>query len=125
MIDVEALLIAWLQATISGVRASTETPPDLDNRLPWLRVVSDGGPYDGFRVDRPTVDIEAFATTGPAAATLAAQVQRLLHEQLAGSTTATAVVSRVETVVGPHRIPYDNPNMRRYVGTYRFAVHPI
>lgn len=124
MIDVEAVLIAWLEANVEDVRASTETPPDLDERLPWLQVARIGGPYDGFRRDRPTVDITTFALTGPAAADLALQVQHLLHAQLWGAVTGGAVFSRVQTDVGPHWVPYDNPNMRRYEATYGFVVHP-
>lgn len=124
MIDVEALLVSWLEDTIEDVRASTETPPDLDDNLPWLQVVRISGPYDGFRLDQPTVDVAAFATTGPAASALAAQVQVLLHEQLARTKSGTTVVSRVQTVTGPHFVPYDNPGMRRYEATYRLTVHP-
>ena len=75
MIDIEAVLIAWLEDTIEDVRASTETPPDLDDQLPWLQVRRISGPYDGYRIDRPTVDVDTFAATGPAAAALALQIQ--------------------------------------------------
>lgn len=124
MIDIEALLVTWFEDTIEDVTASTETPADLDSRLPWLQVVRIGGGYDGFRLDQPTVDIAAYASTGPAASALATQVQVLLHEQLARTKTGTAVVSRIETVTGPHWVPYDNPAMRRYEASYRFTVHP-
>lgn len=124
MIDIEALLVTWLEDTIEDVTASTETPADLESRLPWLQVVRIGGGYDGFRLDQPTVDIAAFAATGPEASALAAQVQVLFHEQLARIKIGTAVVSRIETVTGPHWVPYDNPNMRRYEASYRFTVHP-
>lgn len=124
MIDIEAVVIAWLEDTIEDVRASTETPPDLDDQLPWLQVVRIGGPYDGFRIDRPGVDIDTFAADGPTAAALALQVQQLLHDQLARSTTGMTVFSHVETVTGPHWLPYDNPRMRRYGSSYRFAIHP-
>lgn len=124
MIDIEALLVTWLEDTIEDVTASTETPADLETRLPWLQVVRIGGGYDGFRLDQPTVDIAAYSSTGPAASALAAQVQILLHEQLARTKIGTAVVSRIETVTGPHWVPYDNPAMRRYEASYRFTVHP-
>jgi hypothetical protein len=124
VIDIEAVLIAWLEANVDGVSASTETPSDLDNQLPWVQVVRTGGGYDGYRRDQPTVDVAVFADTGPAAFALAAQIQYRLHEEFARSTTGGAVISRVETSTGPHRVPYDNPGMRRYEATYRFVVHP-
>jgi hypothetical protein len=123
MIDIEAVLIAWLEDTIEDVRASTKTPHDLDDQLPWLQVVRIGGPYDGYRRDQPTLDIAAYGT-GTAASDLALHVQELLHEQLRGSTTGGAVISRVETRVGPHWVPYDNPNLQRYEATYALVVHP-
>lgn len=124
MIDIEVVLIAWLEDNIEDIRASTETPPDLDDQLPWLQVRRIGGPYDGYRRDQPTVDITTYATTGPAASDLALQVQHLVHASLWGVTTDGAVFSRVETRTGPHWVPYDNPGMRRYEATYAFVVHP-
>lgn len=124
MIDIEAVLVTWLEDTVEAITASTETPDELDGNLPWVQVVRTGGPYDGYRRDQPSVDIAAFAATGPQAAALAAQIQHLLHEQFANSVTSGAVISRVDTTTGPHWTPYDNPAMRRYEAAYRFVVHP-
>ncbi|MFI6510135.1 hypothetical protein ACIBCT_21225 [Streptosporangium sp. NPDC050855] len=123
MIDIEAVLIAWLEASVD-VSASTETPSDLDSQLPWVQVVRTGGGYDGFRRDQPTVDVAVFAASGPAAFALASQIQYRLHEEFASHAPVGAVISRVETSTGPHRVPYDNPGMRRYEASYRFVVHP-
>jgi hypothetical protein len=124
MIDIEAVLIAWLEDNVEDVRASTETPSDLDEHLPWLQVRRIGGPYDGFRLDQPTVDIAVYETTGAAASSLALQIQHLLHDHLEGSVAGGAVFSRVSTSTGPHWVPYDNPGLRRYEATYGFVVHP-
>ena len=124
MIDIEAVLVAWIEDNVEDVRASTETPSDLDGQLPWIQVGRIGGPYDGFRRDQPVVDITVYDTTGPDAADLALQLQELFHQQLAGSTTSGAVINRVETRSGPHWVPYDNPGMRRYEATYALVVHP-
>jgi len=56
---------------------------------------------------------------------LAAQIHRLLHEQLAWSTYAGVSINRITTRVRPHRVPYDNPDLRRYESSYSFVVHPI
>jgi hypothetical protein len=124
VIDIEALLIAWLEETIEDVRASTETPPDLDARLPWVQVTGIGGTHDGFKRDQPTADVTAYAATTTEASDLAAQIHDLLHEQLARSVYGGAVINRIRTNVRPHRVPYDNPNMRRYEASYGFVVHP-
>lgn len=124
MIDIETVLIGWLEDTIEDVRASTETPADLDERLPWLRVKRVAGPYDGFRLDRPAVDIEAFAQTGAEASALALQIQQLMHDEFARATVGGAVISEVTTLSGPHETPYGNPNLRRYEASYSLVVHP-
>jgi hypothetical protein len=124
VIDIEAVLVGWLEDTIEDVRASTETPADLDERLPWLRVRRVSGPYDGFRLDRPAVDIEVFAATGAEASALALQIQQLMHVQFARAKVGDAVISQVKTLSGPHETPYGNPNMRRYEASYSLVVHP-
>lgn len=124
-IDLEALLTGWLSEVAGGLAgASTRTPPDLEQRLPWVRVALLGGPYDGFRIDRPLVDLESFAATAAEASALARQIQGLLYSDLLGRTYGGAVVARVRTDVGTRPLPYDNPAVHRYGGTYRLAVHP-
>ncbi len=124
MVDVEVLLTSWLEANIEDIRASTWTPADLDSRLPWVLVRRTGGPYDGFRLDQPSVDVAVFAPDVDTASALALQIQRLFHESLARHQHGDAVVSHVRTTSGPHWIPYDNPAIQRYEASYTLAVHP-
>lgn len=125
VVDIEALLVAWIEDTIEDVRASTETPADMDARLPWIQVTGTGGGHDGYRRDQPSADISTFAASTTAASDLAAQIHRLLHEQLASSVYDGVSINRIRTSVRPHRVPYDNPNLRRYEASYSFVVHPI
>lgn len=124
MIDVEVLLTSWLETAIEDITASTKTPADLDSRLPWVLVRRTGGSYDGFRIDRPSVDIAVFALDADTASALALQIQREFHENLARHRHGDAVVSHVRTDTGPHWVPYDNPAIERYEASYAFAVHP-
>lgn len=131
MVDSEALLIGWLKTALnpSGappprVSVATETPPDLEARLPWVQVVRLGGSYDGFRLDRPELDVDVYAGSGTAASELALRIQQTLHVDLARTKTGAAVVTRVDTVTGPHLVPHENQRLRRYVATYRLTVHP-
>ncbi len=124
MIDVETLLTSWLEANIEDITASTKTPADLDDRLPWVLVRRTGGPYDGFRIDRPSVDVAVFAPDEDSASALALQIQRRFHEVLARRRHGDAVVSHVKTDSGPHWTPYDNPAIQRYEAPYTLTVHP-
>lgn len=118
------LLTSWLEANIEDVTASTKTPADLDDRLPWVLVRRTGGPYDGFRIDRPSVDIAVFAPDVDTAMALGLQIQRQFHENLARRKHGDAVVSHVRTDTGPHWVPYDNPAIQRVEASYALAVHP-
>ncbi|MFC3986437.1 hypothetical protein [Streptosporangium jomthongense] len=124
MIDVEALLTSWIEANVTGVHAMSETPNDLDDLVPVAKVRRIGGPYDGFRLDRATVDVDVFDTTRDGASTAALDVQQALHDRLARNKTGNAVVTRVETLTGPRPLPYDNTGLRRFGATYRITVHP-
>ncbi len=124
MIDIEALLVAWLEETIEDVTASTKTPADLDDHLPWVMVRRIGGPYDGYRIDRPTVDFTVYDTDEDGASALARQIQVLLHTDLRGRRYLGAVIGRITTNVAPHWTPYDNPNLCRYEASNALVVHP-
>ncbi|MEV8637794.1 hypothetical protein AB0395_39720 [Streptosporangium sp. NPDC051023] len=124
MIDVEALLTSWIEVNVVGMHAMSETPNDLDSLVPAVRVRRIGGPYDGFKLDRATVDIDVFDATRDGASTAALDVQRALHDRLARNKAGNAVVTRVETLTGPRPLPYDNAGLRRFGATYRITVHP-
>ncbi|MEV7013273.1 hypothetical protein [Streptosporangium sp. NPDC051022] len=124
MIDVEALLTSWIEATVDNVHAMSETPNDLDDLLPAAKIRRIGGPYDGFRLDRATVDVDVFDATRDGASAVALHIQWALHNLLARNKTGDAVVTRVETLTGPRPLPYDNSGLRRFGATYRITVHP-
>lgn len=128
MVDAETLLVGWLttwlETTGSPGTVSTETPAGVETELPWVQVVRIGGSYDGFRLDRPEMDVDAYAADGVAAAGLALRIQQALHNDLERTTTGGAVVTEVTTITGPHQVPHDNPALRRYVATYQLTVHP-
>ncbi|MGW4422508.1 hypothetical protein [Streptosporangium sp. NPDC004631] len=124
MIDVEALLTSWIEANVDNLRSMSETPADLDALVPVAKVRRIGGPYDGFRLDRATVDVDVFDATRDGASAAALHVQWALHNLLARNKAGDAVVTRVETLTGPRPLPYDNTGLRRFGATYRITVHP-
>lgn len=121
---IEPLLIAWL-GTELGLTGTTELDNDLLADLPIVQVARVGGTDDGFRLDRALVDVDVYASTQDAAATLAEEIRGGLLRRLRGTTTGTAVVGRVTTVSAPSRRPYENLSLRRYGGTYEIYVHPV
>ena len=115
--DIEAALIAHLNATLS-VRAATSTPGNLESLPGFVRVSRAPGSDDGI-TDSPTVDVEAFAPTRPAAWDLAAEVREVIHG-LKGRRVAGLLFDVAETNVTPHWVDYRNPKVHRYVALYRF-----
>lgn len=125
-VDVEVLLIGWLQARLgSGVVVRDELDVHLADELPTVQVQRAGGGDDGFRLDRPVVDINAYASTRGGAFALAQQIRALLLTELRGSATGTAVVGYITTISAPSARPYENIALRRVGATYQMHIHPV
>lgn len=125
-VDVELLLIGWLQQRLgSGVVVRDELDNNLLQELPTVQVQRVGGSDDSFRLDRALTDIDVYAATRGDALDLAATVRGLLLAELAGSTTATAVVGGITTISAPVQRPYENTALRRIGATYQIHVHPV
>ncbi|MFB8393650.1 phage tail termination protein [Streptomyces yangpuensis] len=126
-VDVELLLIQWLQARLGGgVYVRDELDNNLLDELPTVQVQRlPGGDDDGFRLDRALVDIDVYAATKGDATELAAEIRGLLHAQLAGSVTGGAQIGRVKTEAAPGVRPYENTGLRRIGATYSLYSHPV
>lgn len=122
-VGAEALLVAWIKATLD-VRTVTDAPADLADVVPLYRVqrIGGGSHDDNPRFDLPTVAIDSFGATRIDATNLAIELDDALRLQLPGSTTGGAVVTRVETVTGPHWAPWDDTSLRRFNSVYRLHV---
>ncbi|WP_327222980.1 hypothetical protein OG229_02230 [Streptomyces platensis] len=124
-IDVEVLLIGWLQGQLGdGIVVRDELDNNLLAELPTVQVERVGGTDDTFRLDRALVDIDVYAATRGAAADLAAVIRGLLL-QLPGSTVGGAVIGRVRTESAPVKRPYENTGLRRVGGTFSLYLHPV
>jgi hypothetical protein len=125
-IDVELLVIQWLQAQLgSGVVVRDELDNNLLEELPTVQVQRlPAGDDDGFRLDRALVDVDVYAATRAAAIELSADIRGLLLTALPGSSTAGAVVGRVRTATAPGVRPYENTGLRRIGATYEIFSHP-
>lgn len=120
--DVEQLLVGWVPTVVTA-RAVTELPNDLTGQVPVVRIVRVGGPTGLPGFDTPTVVIDCFDVTRPAAKTLALQVQAAVEYQLPRFFNPYGTVLATECVSGPSWLPYDNTNVRRFSATYRMTMH--
>lgn len=117
--DVEAVIAPWLEATLS-VTAGAETPADLEDRLPFVRVERVGGPDERFSA-HPRIAVDVFAATADEARTLARSVSDALT--FLRGPVGDAVVRGVRCDAGPSRQPWANPAIYRRGATYTVSLH--
>ncbi|WP_158884008.1 hypothetical protein [Amycolatopsis anabasis] len=119
MIDVEALVVAWLAGRLDGIRVVAELPARFEQQLPTVQVTCLPGPKQGRPWNhgrpllwRPRIDLDVYATTRAAATDLATQVSGHLHD-LIGQGNQWGHVTDVAEPAGPAWRPDYNPSVRR------------
>jgi hypothetical protein len=112
--DIEAVLNPWAEAT-TGVKAGAETPPDLETKLPRIRIERIGGPDERFSM-HPRVAVDVFGRTADEARTLANNLRDALLF-LRGPVNG-AVIRGVRCDSGPSRQPWANEAVHRRGATY-------
>lgn len=121
--DIERLLVAFY-ASETGSRASTDLPGNLEEVVPLIQVgrVPSGA---GYRLDRPVVDVSVWTlrTQRAACSDLAQSVLDLTTKDLVGTRLPLGVVTAASVDVAPYHVPDPNPNLCRYLATYRLAAH--
>lgn len=121
--DAELLLRAFLTAN-TDARVVTDLPATLEAQLPVVQVTRIGGSVDTrFILDRPVLDIDVYAASREAAATLAREIQALIYS-MPNQTVGGGVVADVSEVSGPSWRPDWNAKVRRFGMTYDIAVRP-
>ncbi|MFB7823881.1 hypothetical protein [Streptomyces hydrogenans] len=118
MAEVEAVLAPWL-GTVLSVEYGAETPPDLEERIPFVRVERVGGADDRFR-QHPRVAVDVFAATADEARAVSSAARDALIA-LRGEVRG-AVVSDVRCDAGPSRQPWANPEIHRRGATYTVTL---
>ncbi|MFI9123883.1 hypothetical protein ACIGW0_31580 [Streptomyces bikiniensis] len=119
MAEVEAVLAPWLGTVIDGLQYGAETPPDLEDRLPFVRVERLGGPDNRFR-QHPTVAVDVFAATADEARATSRDVQKALLA-LRGEVRG-AVISDVRCDSGPSPQPWANDEVHRRGALYTVTL---
>jgi hypothetical protein len=121
--DVEAVIAPWIEWATDAT-AGAETPPDLENRLPFVRVERIGGPDERFSA-HPRIAVDVFAATADEARTLAGRVSGLLLflRGPVGGPVEGAVIRNVRCDAGPSRQPWSNPAIYRRGATYTVSLY--
>jgi hypothetical protein len=118
--DIEAVLNPWAEDTF-GHFAGAETPDDLEQQLPAIRIERIGGGDDRFS-GSPRVAVDVFAASADEARTLASSLRdKLLF--LRGPVNG-AVVRDVRCDSGPTRLPWANEAVYRRGATYTVSLRP-
>lgn len=131
--SIEKFLVTVLGAATS-THVLTELPANFQDPLgpvdlmPLIVVDRLSGADLDPKMDRPVVDIDCYGSTRAMAQDLSELCRSYLRFELPGLHVpfegAGVVVTRTRTIVGPRLLPHANPEVRRYVATYEFTLHP-
>lgn len=111
--DVQRALVAILGPLVDG-RAGTQTPDDLELKMPFIRVTRTGGPSDHVN-DYAYVDVDVFAGTYSVAEPLAERVRQLLTGPPLRA--GDVILDRISCESAPAELPWA-PGVRRFGATY-------
>ena len=126
MAEAEAVLVAWLRDAFPGARVVTETPANLADVLPCIRVSRFGGVDEEVSTfDNPSLDFDCFGATRAEARSLAYAVRSSIRNDLPGQTRAGGFASRTRTLAGPVFTPYDNTSLRRFTYSAQIRLHSL
>ncbi len=117
--DMQRVLVAELAVWV-GENVDTETPDDLQDRLPFIRVERVGGGRDRVS-DAPVIELQFYAATYAAVQPLAEQV----CEWLCGPPSPVAAIDRALCTSGPTEIPYGDERIRRMVATFQLTTRRV
>ena len=120
MADIEEVLAPWLESRFD-VFSAAETPADLEDSLPMIRVERGGGSDGRFSL-HPRVYVDVFAATADEARDLAGRVRDALV--MLRGTVPGAVIREVECTSGPSRQPWANEAIHRRGATYTVSLRP-
>lgn len=115
--DVQKLLVADLETLAGAGHTGIETPVNLGDVLPFVRVRRIGGPSDRLN-DYATVDVDVYEALYGDGELLAEQVR----QYLCGPPPPIAALDRVDCETGPRELPWGDGNVRRWGATYHVVA---
>lgn len=116
--DVQRALVTLVEQVAGAGRAGAETPADLQERMPFVRVLRVGGGSDHLS-DYAVVDVDVFA----GAYTVAEPLAERIRQHLTGPPprVGPVVLDRITCQSGPAELPWA-PGVRRFGATYLVAA---
>jgi hypothetical protein len=118
--DVQRLLVDQLGVWVGDDHVDTETPENLQDQLPFIRVERVGGGRDRIS-DSPAVELQFFAGTYAEVQPLAEKV----CEWLCGPPAPISQLDRVLCTSAPVEIPYGDERIRRMVATFQLTTRRV
>ncbi len=115
--DVQRLLIADLEQLVGAGHVAIETPATLADWLPFVRIARTGG-GSGRVSDGPRFELDVFAGTYLLAERLAEQIR----QYLCGPPPGPWLLDRVDCLIGPRELPWDDDGLIRRWGAEYEAV---
>lgn len=112
--DVQKALAAIVESLVGAGRAGSETPEDLEQRLPYVRILRIGG-YSDRLTDFATVEVDVFAGTYAQAEPLAERIRQ--HLTGPPLRVGPVVLDRITCESGPVELPWA-PRVRRFNASY-------
>lgn len=113
--DVQRLLVVGLETVVGAGRVAVQTPDDMEQHLPFVRVMRIGGGRSPI-TDVSTVDVDVFAATYVAAEALAEEIT----DWLCGPPPGPPLLDYVECVNAPRELPWaDGVRVRRWGATFQ------
>lgn len=118
--DVQRLLVEGLAVWVGADHVDTETPDDLQEQMPFIRVERIGGGRD-IVSDSPAVELQFYAATYAEVQPLAEQVS----EWLCAPPPPISQIDRAVCTAGPTEIPYGDVRIRRMVATFQLSTRRV
>lgn len=115
--DVVRLLVTALEGLHDPDRTGPETPDNLQDLLPFIRVQRIGGSRDRLN-DFPTVAVDVFAGTYTAAEALAEDVD----QWITGPPPPLPELDRAIHDVAPRRLPWGDERIFRFQSQYTIVA---
>lgn len=115
--DVVRLLVTALEALHDPARTGPETPENLQQLLPFVRVQRIGGGRDRLN-DFPTVSVDVFADSYSVAEALADDVD----QWLTGPPPPLPELDRAIHDIAPRRLPWGDERIFRFQSQYTIVA---
>lgn len=115
--DVTRLLVGALENLVGAVHTGPETPENLQDVLPFVRVQRIGGSRDRLN-DFPTVQVDVFADSYSVAEALADDVD----QWLTGPPPPLDELDRAIHDVAPRRLPWGDERIVRFQSQYTIVT---